>query len=204
MDALIVVDVQNDFLKGGALAVPEGNSIIPVINNLADKFEHIIYTQDWHPKDHKSFASSHPGRVIGEIISLGGLQQFLWPDHCVQNSFGAEFHNELALAAGHKVFRKGMNPEVDSYSAFYDNVRYNTTGLTDYLIMNAIGKVYICGLATDYCVKFSVLDALNDGFDTVLITDATKAVNVQPGDYEKALQEMKNAGAQLISSNQIL
>ena len=204
MDTLIVVDVQNDFLEGGALEVPQGNMIIPVINKLIDKFDHVVYTQDWHPAGHKSFASSHKGKNIGDIVPMGDVQQFLWPDHCVQNTPGAEFHNDLNVLKESKVFHKGMNPEIDSYSAFYDNMKLNATGLTDYLREKGITKIHICGLAADYCVKFSVLDALSDSFETILITDATKAVNVQPGDHEKALLEMQKAGAKFITSTDIL
>lgn len=204
MEILIVVDVQNDFLENGALEVPGGNRIIPVVNKLIDRFEHTIYTQDWHPAGHKSFASSHKGKEIGDIIPLGRAQQYLWPDHCVQGTLGAEFHPDLHVLNDARVFQKGTNPEVDSYSAFYDNLKIQSTGLTSFLRDNAYTKLFICGLASDYCVKFSVLDALEDGFDTTLVTDATAAVNVNPDDHENALQMMHDAGAHLITSTQLL
>ncbi len=204
MEILIVVDVQHDFLAQGALEVPGANSIIPVINKLIDRFDHVIYTQDWHPSGHMSFASSHRGKEVGDIVPLGPAQQYLWPDHCIQGTYGAEFHEDLTIVKGAKVFRKGTNPEVDSYSAFYDNLKLQTTGLTHYLKENGYTKLFICGLASDYCVKYSVLDALADGFDTTLVTDATAAVNVHPDDHEQALKTMHTAGAHLITSTQLL
>ncbi|UCS92777.1 bifunctional nicotinamidase/pyrazinamidase [Echinicola marina] len=203
MDALLIVDVQNDFLPGGTLAVEEGDQIIPVINKLQEKFDFIVATQDWHPSVHRSFAKNHPGRQIGEIISLNGDEQVLWPVHCVEGSEGAKFHKDLDREKWKKVFQKGTNPMVDSYSGFYDNSRKENTGLSDYLHDHDITDVYIVGLAADYCVKFTVLDAIREGFDVNLVTDATKAVNLAPEDLENALKEMSKAGANLLSSDDI-
>lgn len=201
MEALLIVDVQNDFMPGGALPVPSGDEIVPIINELQSNFELVIATQDWHPAEHGSFAANHPGKNPGEIISLNGLDQILWPVHCVQGSLGADFHAELDKANWSKVFQKGLNPMVDSYSGFYDNNRQGDTGLKDYLISKGVKKLYVCGLAADYCVKFSVLDALSEGFETTLIQDATRAVNLKDGDLESAIAEMKVAGANLKNSS---
>jgi nicotinamidase/pyrazinamidase len=203
MKALIVVDVQNDFLPGGALAVPEGDQVISVINGLMEQFDWIIATQDWHPAGHGSFASSHPGKQPGEVIDLNGLQQILWPDHCVQDSPGAAFSEALNTKAIIKVFKKGTDPGIDSYSGFFDNDHKKSTGLGDYLKENGIQKIYITGLATDYCVKFTALDAVQLGFDTYLVKDTTRAVNMQPGDFEKAVREMELAGVVILESEEV-
>ncbi|WP_215223823.1 bifunctional nicotinamidase/pyrazinamidase [Echinicola shivajiensis] len=203
MNALLIVDVQNDFLPGGALAVEEADQIIPVINKLQEKFDFIVATQDWHPELHKSFAANNPGKKVGEIINLDGEEQVLWPVHCVQGSTGAKFHQDLNQEKWAKVFQKGTNPVVDSYSGFYDNSRKENTGLGDYFHDHHITDVYVVGLAADYCVKFTVLDALKEGFDVFLVTDATKAVNLFPGDFENSLKEMSKAGANLLSSDAI-
>lgn len=200
MKALIIVDVQNDFIPGGALAVMDGDKIVPVINTLQSKFDFIVATQDWHPANHGSFADNHEGKKIGEFIDLNGVNQILWPVHCVQGSFGAEFHQDLNKSNWKAVFQKGTNPLVDSYSGFFDNNNQGDTGLSKYLKNQGIDEVFICGLATDYCVKFTVLDALTEGFKTFLISDATKAVNIRPNDYDIAIEEMKAAGATILSS----
>jgi len=204
MKALVVVDVQNDFLPGGALAVPEGDEVIPIINKLMEAFDWIIATQDWHPSGHGSFASAHPGKQPGEVIDLDGLQQILWPDHCVQDSPGAAFSDTLNTNTIIKVFEKGTDPGIDSYSGFFDNGHKKSTGLDGYLKENGIQKIYITGLATDYCVKFTALDAVQLGFDTFLIKDATRAVNLQPEDYDKAVNEMESAGVVILDSTDIL
>ncbi|MBT0811722.1 bifunctional nicotinamidase/pyrazinamidase [Litoribacter ruber] len=201
MKALIIVDVQYDFLPGGALAVKEGDKIIPVINSLQPKFDLVVATQDWHPADHGSFASNHPGKKVGDFIKLGGVDQILWPEHCVQESPGAEFHTDLDNSYWAKVFRKGMDQNLDSYSGFYDNNRKQDTGLAAYLKGRGVDEVVVVGLAADYCVKFTVLDAIHEGFKTTLIKDATKAVNIQEDDFDKALYEMQQAGAQIILSD---
>lgn len=202
--ALLIVDVQNDFLPGGALAVSRGDEIIPVINSLQEKFNFIVATQDFHPAEHGSFAANHEGKKPGEFIELAGLQQILWPVHCVQGSKGAEFHEGLNPIKWQAIFQKGKNPEVDSYSGFFDNARRGDTGLGDFLQNEGIMNVFVTGLAQDYCVKFTALDAVSLGFKTYLITDATKAVNLNPEDGDKALDELKNAGVILIENAAIL
>lgn len=203
MKALIIVDVQNDFLPGGALAVKNGDQIIPIINRLQKKFSLIVATQDWHPDNHGSFAANHAGVEVGEFVSLNGVKQILWPVHCVQESKGAEFHYDLNRNNWSKIIQKGTNPLVDSYSGFFDNNRNGDTGLSDYLKSEGVREIYICGLAADYCVKFTVLDGIDEGFTTYLIQDATKAVNLQEGDFEKALEEMEDQGAILTDSSKI-
>ncbi|AEL28570.1 bifunctional nicotinamidase/pyrazinamidase [Cyclobacterium marinum] len=202
--ALIIVDVQNDFLPGGALAVNNGDKVIPVINKLQDKFEFIVATQDWHPATHGSFAGNHEGQKVGDTIILNGLEQILWPSHCVEGSFGAAFHEGLENHNWREVFKKGTNPKVDSYSGFFDNGRKEHTGLGDYLKRYKIEKVFVTGLAADYCVKFTVLDALDLGFQTFLITDATKGVNLAPNDTVDAFGEMEKMGAVLLQSEDLL
>jgi nicotinamidase/pyrazinamidase len=203
MKALIIVDVQNDFISGGALAVRDGDQIVPIINNLQEKFDFIVATQDWHPADHGSFASNHSGKNVGEFIDLNGVNQILWPVHCVQNTDGAKFHPELNTEKWKAIFQKGTNPMVDSYSGFFDNNRQGDTGLSVYLKENGVDEVFICGLATDYCVKFTALDALTEGFKTNLIADATMAVNIREDDYSQALQEVSSAGAKILLSNEL-
>ncbi len=202
--ALLIVDVQHDFLPGGALAVPEGDKIIPVVNKLQEKFERIIATQDFHPADHGSFAASHQGKSPGERMELEGLVQVLWPVHCVQGSVGADFHPSMDQSKWERIFRKGMNPSVDSYSGFFDNARRGDTGLAAYLKSQGITTVYVVGLALDYCVKYTAMDALGMGFTTYLVEDASRAVNLDPGDGEKALEEMKQAGVRVITSKELL
>lgn len=199
-EALIIVDIQNDFLPGGALAVKDGDVIIPVVNLLAKSFKHVFATQDWHPANHGSFASNHPGMQISEFVDLHGVRQILWPNHCVQDTKGAEFSQELQIQYIQKVFQKGTNPKVDSYSGFYDNNKVESTGLLDHLHTLNIDTVYIVGLAADYCVKFTVLDALDAGLKTYLFTDATKGVNLSEKDTELAFAEMETKGAILIKS----
>ena len=203
MKALILVDIQNDFLPGGALAVNQGNLIIPIVNQLVPKFDLVVATQDWHPANHESFASNHTETEVGQIINLHGLLQVLWPDHCIQNTRGAEFSTELDAEKIQKIFRKGIDPTVDSYSGFYDNDHRNDTGLGTYLKEQQTDQLYIVGLATDYCVKFTALDAAALGFETSVITDAVRAVNLDPNDGNKALQEMKQSGVRLLQSNEI-
>ena len=176
---------------------------MPVINELQEKFEFIVATQDWHPADHGSFASNHKGKRVGEFIDLNGVNQILWPVHCMQGTFGAEFHKDLNRNKWKAVFQKGTNPLVDSYSGFFDNNKQGDTGLSGYLRENGVDEIYVCGLATDYCVKFTVLDGLSEGFKTHLIADATKAVNINAGDYELAIQNMETAGAHIIYSKSL-
>lgn len=197
---LLIVDVQYDFLPGGALAVAGGDELIPIINALQAHFGHVVATQDYHPADHGSFAAQYPGKNPGERIELAGLSQILWPVHCVQESAGADFPASLDRMRWEGIFQKGKNPEVDSYSGFFDNARRGDTGLADYLKERGVDRVFVCGLALDYCVKFTALDAQSLGFTTFLITDATRAVNLHPQDGEAAIQEMQGAGIQLIDS----
>lgn len=179
--ALIVVDVQNDFCEGGVLAVPGANEIIPYINLLMENetYDQIVLTQDWHPANHKSFASNN-GRKVGETISLNGIPQFMWPDHCVQETDGAEFHPTLNTSRATHIIQKGKNSEIDSYSAFQDNNHFMQTGLNDFLKYHDIQLVEIAGLALDYCVKFTCLDAVRNGYITCLHFNGTRAVNVKP------------------------
>jgi len=197
MKAFIIVDIQNDFCPGGALAVLDGDKIIPVVNELQKKFDLIVATQDWHPKNHSSFAANH-GKMVYDIIELDGIQQTLWPDHCVQNTSGAEFAPALNRDKITKIFRKGTDKNIDSYSAFYDNQHKKATGLGVYLHKKGVKEIYIAGLATDYCVKYSALDAIDLGFRTNVILEACRGVNIQPGDVEKAVEQMKKAGVTVI------
>ena len=198
--ALILVDIQNDFLPGGALAVPEGDMIVPLVNRIQEKFDLILATQDYHPANHASFAINHENKKPGEIIDLHGLAQVLWPAHCVQHSDGAAFGKDLDMARVTKIFYKGENPDIDSYSGFFDNGKRKKTGLAEYLKSKGVDTVYIVGLATDFCVKFTALDAVDLGFETYVIKDATRAINLQPGDFEASLKEMEKAGVKVIES----
>lgn len=199
--ALIIVDVQNDFCKNGALEVPNGNEVIPYINQLIKntQYDEIIATQDFHPADHKSFASNHSNKKIGELIDLNGITQILWPDHCVQGTFGTEFHKELNTSKITKIVQKGKNIEVDSYSGFYDNDHKSSTGLADYLKAKQIDTVEIVGLALDYCVKYTALDAVKEGFKTILHYRGTKAVNLQPKDGMQAVIELLENGVDVVA-----
>jgi nicotinamidase/pyrazinamidase len=200
MNALILVDVQNDFVPGGALAVPEGDAIVPLLNELQPRFDLIVATQDWHPPDHGSFAANHPDRKVYDVIDLAGLPQVLWPVHCVQGTPGAEFVQSLDTRRIERIFQKGTDPAIDSYSGFFDNGHRKSTGLGDYLLGKNVTRVYVCGLATDYCVKFTALDARQLGFETFLIEDATRGVNVKPGDVPRAVEEMRSAGVDIIDA----
>lgn len=204
MKALLLVDIQNDFLPGGALEVEGGDQIIPLVNKIIEKFELIIATQDWHPSDHKSFASQHEGKIPGDMIKLKDLDQVLWPDHCIQETAGAAFSKELNQNKIKKIFVKGIDTEIDSYSGFYDNGHLRSTGLGDYLRDAKVEEIFIVGLATDYCVKFTALDSVTEGFKTYVIADATKAVNLKPDDYEAALVEMNQSGTIILNSKDLL
>jgi nicotinamidase/pyrazinamidase len=201
MIALLLVDLQNDFVPGGARAVPDGDQVIPIANRLQPQFDLVVATQDWHPANHGSFASQHAGRQVGEVIDLNGLRQVLWPDHCVQHRWGAEFVSSVQTDRIAAVFRKGTDPGVDSYSAFFDNGHRQTTGLADYFRGRGVDELYIAGLATDYCVKFSVLDAVSLGFRVHVVAGACRAVNLQPGDGDHALDEIRGAGATVVTSD---
>jgi nicotinamidase/pyrazinamidase len=201
MNALIIIDVQNDFLPGGALPVKDGDVIIPVVNNLQNKFDLVVATQDWHPFDHKSFASSHPGKKVLEEINLNGLPQVLWPDHCVQETNGAKFSPLLDTKKVEAIFRKGTDINIDSYSGFFDNGKKKATGMGAYLKGRGITNIYIAGLAADYCVNFTALDGLQLGFDATIITDATRAID--PGNLKKVLEDFKEKGGKEITSEEI-
>jgi len=177
MDALILVDIQNDFLPGGALAVPRGDEIISVANRLQERFGLVVATQDWHPAGHASFASSHVGKKVFEAVIIDGVEQILWPDHCVQGSRGAEFSKAFNTNRVEAIFRKGTDPAIDSYSTFYDNARRKSTGLEGYLKWKKVDRVFLAGLAADFCVSYSIMDALAMGFGAVLIKDATRAIS---------------------------
>jgi len=192
-DLLLVVDVQNDFCPGGALAVPDGDRVVPVINGLARRFAHVVLTQDWHPADHASFASQHPGRRPFDTVEFAYGAQTVWPDHCVQGSRGAAFHDALASPQAELILRKGFHRAIDSYSAFCENDRATTTGLAAYLRERGFTRLFLTGLATDYCVAYSALDAVAAGFAAVVIEDACRAIDLD-GSLAQAMTRMKAAG----------
>ena len=202
MRTLIMVDIQNDFVAGGSLEVPFGEQIVPLVNGLSEKFDLVVATQDWHPSKHKSFASSHQGKHPFEKIMLGGLEQVLWPDHCVQGTPGADFHSDLMMNRVEAIFRKGMDAGIDSYSGFYDNGHKKSTGLAGYLKERAVTSVYVCGLAADYCVYFTAKDALQEGFETFVIGDATRAID--NNNFEKVKRDLRKLGGEIIDSHGLL
>jgi nicotinamidase/pyrazinamidase len=195
-EALIVVDVQRDFCPGGALAVPEGDAIVPIVNRLAQGFADVVLTQDWHPKGHASFASSHPGTAPFATIAMPYGAQTLWPDHCVQGSAGAAFHPALDIAHAELIVRKGCDKAIDSYSAFFENDRKTPTGLAGYLRERGIERVMLCGLATDYCVLYSALDARAAGFAATVVLAACRGIDLD-GSLARALAAMRDAGVEL-------
>jgi len=190
--------MQNDFIPGGSLAVTEGETIIPIINKLQEKFQLVIATQDWHPKDHSSFAENNNGKKEFENIQINGIDQTLWPVHCVQNTFGAELHADLNTVKFEAIFRKGTNKEIDSYSAFFDNAHLKSTGLSGYLKDKGVTSLYFCGLAADYCVYYSIMDSLKQGFKSYLFEDATKAISEEK--YEEVKKEILHAGGKIITT----
>lgn len=202
MKTLIIIDVQNDFLPGGSLAVPKGDEIIDLINAFQEKFDLIIATQDWHPAGHSSFAANHLGKEEFETIQLHNQEQVLWPIHCVQNSHGAAFSSSLQTSKIEAVFRKGMNPEIDSYSGFFDNAHAKSTGLAGYLKEKNAEDLYFCGLAADYCVYFSIMDALNIGFSATLIEDATRAID--PSKFKDLKENILQKGGKIVESKNLL
>jgi nicotinamidase/pyrazinamidase len=197
-DVLVIIDVQNDFCPGGALAVADGDAVVPVVNRLAEKFDHVVLTQDWHPAGHSSFATSHPGSAPFASISMPYGQQTLWPDHCIQGSAGAAFHPKLETTRAELVIRKGFRPEIDSYSAFYENDRKTPTGLSGYLRERGLRRIFMAGLATDYCVHYSAVDARRLGFDTVLVEAGCRAIDLA-GSLAAAWAAMGDAGVQRVS-----
>ena len=202
-DALIVVDVQNDFCPGGRLAVQKGDEVVPVVNALAQRFENVVLTQDWHPAGHQSFATSHPGRKPFDSVRLAYGEQVLWPDHCVQGSDGAALHKDLSVPHAQLVVRKGFRKQVDSYSAFLEADRKSRTGLEGYLKERGIKRVFVCGLATDFCVAWTALDARTLGFAALVVEDACRAIDVQ-GSLAAAWGKMKKAGVARIDSRDIV
>lgn len=203
MEALLIADVQNDFCPGGALAVPDGDAIVPVVNTLSEAFDHVLMTQDWHPPGHQSFASSHSGHDPYDVIEVEYGEQILWPDHCVQGTEGADFHPDLNLTPVELLIRKGFRPHIDSYSAFYENDRETPTGLTGYCRERGIDTLYVCGLATDFCVKWTALDGRKEGFEVYVIEDAARGID-QDGSLAQAWDEMNEAGVQVISADAAL
>lgn len=197
--ALLLVDIQNDFMPFGSLPVKDGDAVVPVANAVASEFEFVIATQDWHPPDHGSFASVHAGRSPGELIMLDGIEQVLWPDHCVQNTPGASLHSGLDVSHIDRVIRKGTDRQIDSYSAFFDNKHKKDTGLAAVLREANVGEIWIVGLATDYCVLFTALDARESGFDVVVVEEGVRAVDNTPGDGDRALVRMTEVGCRIIS-----
>jgi nicotinamidase/pyrazinamidase len=201
-DVLLLVDVQNDFCPGGALAVPEGDLVVPVANRLAERFAHVVLTQDWHPPGHRSFASAHPGRKPFETIELAYGAQTLWPDHCVQETPGAAFHPELRVPRAELVLRKGFHPTIDSYSAFYENDRKTPTGLAGYLRERQFERLFLAGLATDFCVFYSAIDARRRGFAVTLIEDGCRGIDLE-GSLAAALREIAAAGVERLTSDAV-
>jgi len=200
MTALILVDLQHDFMPGGALGVPDGNQVVPVANQVQPLFGLVVATRDWHPPDHGSFAAQHPGRKPGDVIELGGQPQILWPVHCVQNTPGAALVAALDTRRIDRIFYKGTDPTIDSYSAFFDNGHRRSTGLGEYLQQQGVTDVYLAGLATDYCVKYSALDARRFGFRTFVILDGCRGVNLRANDSAAAIEEMRSAGVEITPS----
>jgi nicotinamidase/pyrazinamidase len=203
MTALILVDIQNDFVPGGALPARDGDQVVPVANALMDKFELVVASQDWHPANHGSFAANHPGKKVGDVIELAGLRQYLWPVHCVQNTRGAELAAGLRRERIDHIVKKAIDPMIDSYSAFFDNGHRRATGLDEYLKGRGVDTIYVAGLTTDYCVKFTALDGLELGYDVVVVEDGCRGVNVKPDDSQRAIEEMKEAGARIVRSSEV-
>ncbi len=203
MNALLIVDLQNDFCENGALEVPEANIIVPVVNRLIHSFENILQTQDWHPAGHHSFATSHESKDPYDTVEMDYGTQVLWPDHCVQGSHGAKFHPGLNTQKTQVVIRKGFRKDIDSYSAFYENDHETKTGLTGYLKDRGITDLYAVGLATDFCVKWSVLDGIREGFNLHIVKDAVKGIDLE-GSLEAAWEEMKDAGVNITTSDSLI
>ena len=197
-DVLLIIDVQNDFCSGGALAVADGEAVVPVINRLTERFDHVLLTQDWHPPGHGSFASSHPGSAPFDVIAMSYGEQTLWPDHCLQGAPGAAFHPQLATTRAELVIRKGFRPEIDSYSAFFENDRRTPTGLAGYLRERGLRRIFLAGLATDFCVYYSAVDARRLGFEAVLIEPGCRAIDLA-GSLDAAWAGMAEAGVQRVS-----
>lgn len=198
MRALVLVDVQNDFMPFGALPVPHGDEVVDVANRMMGQFDFVVATQDWHPADHGSFASAHDGREPGAVVDLGGVQQVLWPDHCVQGAPGASFHSSLDVASIQAVVRKGTDATIDSYSGFFDNGHLKATGLDELLRARGVTDIWLVGLATDYCVLATALDARGLGYGVSVVEAGVRAVDLSPGDGEAALEAMRAAGCDVL------
>jgi nicotinamidase/pyrazinamidase len=204
MKALLLVDLQNDLLPGGAIPVPQGDAILPLVNQLQGAFRLVVATQDWHPPNHKSFAVHHPGRKPGDTVVLKKVPHRLWSAHCVQTTRGAELAPGLMMNRVNRVFRRGTEPELDGYSAYFDNGHTRATGLSDYFRDKRVTDVYVAGLGTEDCIKATVMDSISFGLNTFVIEDACRGWNFQPDDSRSALNEMKQAGASVIHSREVL
>ncbi len=202
--ALIVIDVQNDFCPGGRLAIKDGDKVIPIINDISCKFHKIIATQDWHPQSHISFAKNHPGKNPNDVVEINGIKQVLWPEHCVMGTRGADFHSDLSTIKFNLILRKGTNPKIDSYSAFTENDKKTITGLEGYLRGLGISRPFFCGLATDYCVFCSAMDATRLGFESSVIIDACRGVDVPENNVKKSIDTMQENGINIIISKELL
>lgn len=202
MNALLLIDIQKDFLPGGSLEVPEGDKIIPVVNEIQEYFDIVVATQDWHPEDHGSFASNHPGKKPGDKVALDGVEQILWPDHCIQQSEGAEFADDLNMERVQNIIKKGTDPDIDSYSGFFDNKHRRATGLHEYLREKDVDTVTIVGLAADVCVRYTALDAMDLGYKVFLVRNATRAVDGDEA-LENTLRELRKEGAGVVDSSGI-
>ena len=202
-DLLVLIDIQNDFCPGGALAVPEGDQVVPIANRLAAHFRHVVLTQDWHPKNHRSFAAAHPGRQPFETVEMDYGPQVLWPDHCVQGTSGAAFHPDLAVTNAELVLRKGFRPAIDSYSAFFENDRKTPTGLAGYVAERGFRRVFLAGLATDFCVAYTAEHAGRCGLEAVVLLDGCRAID-QGASLDAALRRMRAAGVTFGASQDVL
>jgi len=202
-DILLIVDVQNDFCPGGALAVPQGHEVVPLINRLAQRFAHVVLTQDWHPPGHHSFASAHPGRAPYDTVELSYGSQILWPDHCVQGTAGAEFHSDLQIRHADLILRKGYHRHIDSYSAFFENDRKTRTGLAGYLRERGFDRIFLAGLAFDFCVRYSAEDARREGFDALVIEDACRGIDIG-GSVAATRRALADINVECIRSDEIL
>ena len=207
-DALIVVDMQNDFMPGGALPVEEGDKIIDAINIVSEIFKNnngiVVLTQDWHPEGHMSFASAHPNKESGDEFQSEGIGPVLWPDHCVQGSKGAKFHDKLKVNLAHMIIRKGYNPNIDSYSGFIENDKKSETGLAGFLKSLNIKRIFICGLALDYCCFFTALDGIDFGFEVYFLVNLTRGIDLPPGNISKSLQDMTDKGIKFATKDNLL
>jgi nicotinamidase/pyrazinamidase len=203
MRALLIVDMQHDFMPGGPLGVPQADLIVPLINRIMEKFPLVVATQDWHPPDHVSFATNHPGKKVGDVVKVDGTEQILWPVHCVRTTYGAELVEALNKKPIAAIFYKGTDKRIDSYSAFFDNARRKSTGLYEYLQSRNVKDITIVGMTTDYCILYSAIDALESGFSVTVIEDACRGIDLNPGDIEKAYETMADKGVRIISSKDL-